>query len=493
MNSEPPSNPASSPRRRTLWRKIIASKFLFVSIVVHLLFGAGATLYVVQRIQRDRKLVFRPDPPSTIRSSRPLEQEAARVKKKNAPNAPAQARRIASIAVSKIPLPEMAKVETVSRFIPTRQSGMGLDGSGNGLIGTGKDRGPSMGPIIAPPPSMGERCSPASRAQAMRLNGGDPKAEEAIKKGLDWLKAHQNDDGSFGEQYPVAMTGLALLSYLGHCEKPTSTDYGKTVRQAIDFLLGVGTAQDGKLAKTGGTPWVYEHGIATYALGEAYILTKDQKIAEVFTKAVRLIVEGQGPDGGWMYNYDKSASDTSVSGWQVQALKTAVLSGLNISGAELAMKNSVANTMRCQGSNGGFGYRGPEDKQSLTGVGIVMLQIASHERVQPVRKALSFYIDGKGAPTYNYDAGDANLYSWYYGAQACFQFGGSPWGKWNRTVMPQIISHQSEDGSWRPLGGAGGTGFDHTGKGTTKDAQAYRTALCCLTLEVYYRYLAASR
>lgn len=40
---------------------------------------------------------------------------------------------------------------------------------------------------------------------------------------------------------------------------------------------------------------------------------------------------------------------------------------------------------------------------------------------------------------------------------------------------------------------AAAAGFDHTGKGTTKDAQTYRTALCCLTLEVYYRYLAASR
>ena len=507
MNSEPPFDPEqpyepeqpaelpphhapSQKRRLAFWAKILASKFLFVSILVHVLFGAGATLYVVQRYQNDRKRTFQGGPPSVNPSSRALEHKVSLAKKKNTQSAPAQAKRITSTAISKIALPEMPAMANVTTVTPNRMSGLGGQGFGSGAGGGGMGTG---GGGFGLPNVMGDRCTAASRAQAMRANGGDPKAEEAIKKGLQWLKGHQNADGSFGEQYPVAMTGLALLAYLGHCERPTSTEYGPTVKKAIEYLLGVGNAQDGKLSKAGGTPWVYEHGIATYALGEAYILTKDPKIAEVFSKACRIIVYGQGPDGGWMYNYDKSASDTSVSGWQVQALKTAVLSGLSIPEADAALKKSVGNVMRCRGANGGFGYRGPEDKQSLTGVGVVMLQIAIHERGQVVRKALDLYIDHKNAPVYNYDAGDANLYSWYYGAQACFQYGGSPWGKWNRIVMPQIIAHQTADGNWSPFGGAGGAGFDHTGKGTTSDAEVYRTSLCSLMLEVYYRYLASNR
>ena len=34
----------------------------------------------------------------------------------------------------------------------------------------------------------------------------------------------------------MAMTGMALLCYLGHCELQDSPDFGPTVRKAIDFI-----------------------------------------------------------------------------------------------------------------------------------------------------------------------------------------------------------------------------------------------------------------
>jgi rhamnogalacturonyl hydrolase YesR len=76
---------------------------------------------------------------------------------------------------------------------------------------------------------------------------------------------------------------------------------------------------------TGGTlsggPAVYEHGIATYSMGEYYTMTKDERFAELLKLAVTHIVQGQAPDGGWNYRYSKEPnSDTSVSGWQIQAL-----------------------------------------------------------------------------------------------------------------------------------------------------------------------------
>jgi rhamnogalacturonyl hydrolase YesR len=63
---------------------------------------------------------------------------------------------------------------------------------------------------------------------------------------------------------------------------------------------------------------VYEHGILTYGLGEYYTMTKDERVTELLKQAITYIVQGQGPGGGWMYNFDKTANDLSVSGWQIR-------------------------------------------------------------------------------------------------------------------------------------------------------------------------------
>lgn len=486
-------NSASPPpkSRRTFWATILASKFLLVSIIVHVLFGAGATIYVVQRYQASRKLSFQGGPPVVNASSRALEHKVSMAKKKNTMSAPAQAKRITTTGLSKIALPEIVTMPNATTVVPNRMGGIGGTGTGLGAGGMGGN-GTGGGGGFALPNVMNDRCSAASRAAAMKASGGDPKSEEAILKGLRWLKAHQNGDGSFGQEFQASMTALALLSFMGHCEKPVSLEFGATVRKAIDFLVGIGASQGGKMTRLGGQPWCYEHGIATYALGEAYILTKEPKITDVFTKAINIIVQGQGADGGWMYELNKAVpSDTSVTGWQIQALKTAHLSGLNLPGVEQAMDKAVGDIMRCRGPKGGFGYRGPEDKPSLTPVGILVLQIVKHDRGQAVRQAIDFFFDGRDAPKFNYDAPDANLYAWYYGAQACFQQGGGPWHKWNREVMPQILAKQADDGSWPEA--RDGKGPMETGTGKTPDAQVYRNTLCILMLEVYYRYLATSR
>ena len=488
----PPELPPSKPQSRLLkiWLTIIASKFLFISILVHLLFGVGAAVLVVQQYQA-RTRTFQGGPGAVNPSSRALEHKVSMAKKKNSMSAPAQAKRITTTGISKVALPEIVSMPSATTVVPNKMGGLGGQGMGLG-IGTMGGSGTGAGGFGLPP-MMGDRCSVATREAAMRTNGGTPACEASILSGLRWLKTQQNPDGSFGQQYPVAMTGLALLSYLGHCEKPSSKEFGPVVRKAIDYLLEVG-GSSGKLAHGGGNEWAYEHGIATYALGEAYILTKEPKIAEVFKKAISIIVYGQGPDGGWMYGYSKVVpSDTSVSGWQVQALKTAHLSGLTINGVEEALKNSAVNMLRCRGPGGGFGYRGPEDKWSLTGVGVLVLQIVKRERGQVVRQALDFVIDNRNAPKLDYDSPNANLYAWYYSTQACFQYGGSPWTKWNHQYQAELLSHQNSDGSWKEARGGAGGGFSHEGTGTNMDAQVYRSSLCILMLEVYYRYLASSK
>ena len=64
---------------------------------------------------------------------------------------------------------------------------------------------------------------------------------------------------------------------------------------------------------------------------------------EVLTKAMAYIVRGQRTSGGWAYSYGKGSGDddTSVTGWQIQALKAEHFTGLNLPGVEAAMDKSM--------------------------------------------------------------------------------------------------------------------------------------------------------
>ena len=76
---------------------------------------------------------------------------------------------------------------------------------------------------------MSGRCDKIGRRTRLAQGGGGVGVENAVVRGLNWLKTTQNADGSWGKQHIGAMTGLALLCFLGHCELTDSADYGDAV------------------------------------------------------------------------------------------------------------------------------------------------------------------------------------------------------------------------------------------------------------------------
>jgi hypothetical protein len=65
-------------------------------------------------------------------------------------------------------------------------------------------------------------------------------------------------------------------------------------------------------------------------------------------------------------------------------------------------------------------------------------------------------------------------------------FGGGTWEKWEQKFRPMAVKSQSTDGSW-PVMKAPGHGNLQNDLGDT--GTVYRTTLCVLMLESYYRYL----
>ena len=142
-----------------------------------------------------------------------------------------------------------------------------------------------------------------------------------------------------------------------------------------------------------------------------------------------------------------------------------------------------------QAGNGGFGYNSAKAKWSLTGAGVLGLQmLGDRQNRDEIEKGIHYILHGGGGDStwtgrgnLAYGKSGSNLYAWYYNTQACFQHGGKAWDNWNKIFRDTVLDAQKPDGHWNKS--AGHTHFDDP---------VYHTALCTLMLEVYYRYLPAT-
>ena len=351
------------------------------------------------------------------------------------------------------------------------------------------------------PGSMAGRMGGGKMAQMQKM-GGKEKSDKAVLAGLRWLKDHQNEDGSWGEQFKPGMSGLALLCFLGHGELPEAPEFGPTVKKAVDWMIARGGEFNGRMSLTKdgwgqGPGPVYNHAMCTYALGEYYSMTQDDRVKDVLTQAAKYIVEGQNFNGGWRYSYqkDKSYSDTSVTGWQVQALKAVHLTGLQVPGVDDALEKSMGYFKLAQKEDGSFGYHDNKEGNgySLAGVGTLCTYFWKQDKDKLVHEGIKCIVDKtkKDWPV-EYKSEKGDLYAWYYNGQACLMYGGEAWVRWNRWFQDEIVDNQAGDGSWPPLSANKSPGGELQKK-PDGDGPYYRTSLCVLMLEVYYRYMPTNK
>ena len=262
--------------------------------------------------------------------------------------------------------------------------------------------------------------------------------------------------------------------------------------KGIVYLVNLGLKNEGKLGINFiDNSWCYEQGIATYALGEAATFCKDLKINvpslnEVTQKAGQLIIDNQHKKGGWAYHYDlgeQAHVDVSISGWQIQALKACSHADLKFRGMSSCINKSLAYLVTCQAENGGFGYVGTapvtaNGYMALTGVGMLCNQMWGKGARSEVRKGAKYLVENS---KFDYTTKDSNLYAHYYESQAMMQLGGEEWKFYNNLFRDQVLNNQEADGSWKEPG----IGDQFAGE----QGKVYRTALCTLMLEVYYRFL----
>ena len=68
-------------------------------------------------------------------------------------------------------------------------------------------------------------------------------------------------------------------------------------------------------------------------------------------------------------------------------------------------------------------------------------------------------------------------------AEEVFRLGGDDWQRWNTSMKETLLEAQSPDGSWRPI-----STYAREYADDSDGDRSYSTAMCVLTLEIYYRY-----
>ena len=341
-----------------------------------------------------------------------------------------------------------------------------------------------------------------NRSDVARRNGGSQASEEAVELSLRWLAANQHPDGYWdadeygagqvgideegvdrqyaGKTSDSGLTALTILAFLGAGYTHQEGPYQETVRKGLNWLIQ-NQRRDGFLGGDAAHfEQMYCHGMATYALAEAYGMegaSAESPIRRPLLRGIDYILEQQGEDGGWRYVKGQKG-DMSMFGWQLMALKSAEIAGIPIArNTRTKMVNFLKD--RSLGETGGLaGYReGMPATAPMTAEALFCKQMLGITRANPQsQEAVSFLLQHRPKRS------TLNFYYWYYGTLAMYQYGGTAWDQWNAALRDLLVAEQVREGdlagSWDPKDEWGPYG-----------GRIYSTAVATMSLEVYYRFL----
>lgn len=336
------------------------------------------------------------------------------------------------------------------------------------------------------------------------------ESEKALQAGLRWLAANQGTEGNWGSN-DLGLVSMGVLAFLADGHAPGRGKYGPVVQKAIDYLVD-NARPSGLLNISNSQRDMYNHGLATFVLGQAHgtNTSQDQKLTRVLDRALKLIVNTQCDDGGWDYHARRKTSghDLSLVVMQAKALRSAMDSGLRVPPEVVALalrsvrehyapKNGKRGAPEAEQREGpgqfAYGKGGGGGTTAMAAAGVVCLQeFGQYDdwRIIKNTRVLEEAI-GRVAPSSRRDGKmPFDAYTLYYVGQALYQVSGDVWKRnypqlRDHLVATQIQSAQdpARHGSWRDVGARGG------GRVGGKPGQLYGTAVACFILAIPNRYL----
>lgn len=278
-----------------------------------------------------------------------------------------------------------------------------------------------------------------------RVRAGSGGESREIDAAVRWLVQKQEPEGSWkgtdaGET--IELTGLAVLVLGGSPEAALAS------RKGVAFLES--RLRDSG-AVGGGSP--ESHAIATLALQEAAIRTREPSVIRAASKAVKLIAV-RNQDGPW--------GRGAVAGWDYHVLRLAIASGDRILIATLIRAREAFGGVQANPAAGGVDLAAALRAELWTEPAPNLAWWTS--RVSRVLDDPSL----PGTEPAHFQKNDLRFA--YFGTALLAPLGGDAWSKWWTPLQAKLTKLQAQDGSW-PEGLDPGHG------------QIYATALSALILE----------
>ncbi len=170
----------------------------------------------------------------------------------------------------------------------------------------------------------------------------------------------------------------------------------------------------------------------------------------------------------------RQPGDTTISGWQIMALKSGLVAGLEVPQKPFHLASHFLDHVESDYGSG-YGYLKPGKGPTTSAIGVLGRMLTGW-RVE--RPALMSGVErlAKLGPAPD------DMYFNYNATQVMRHYGGETWDTWNKKMREQLVRTQSHAGH------AAGSWFEKDEHGPV-GGRLYMTCLGCMTLEVYYRHM----
>ena len=324
------------------------------------------------------------------------------------------------------------------------------------------------------------------------------ESEKAVDRGLAWLAQNQGPAGNW-ESQDLGLVALGAMAFLSAGHAPGRSQYGDNVKRALDYIIA-NAKPSGLLNISSEGRDLYNHGLATFCLTQAYGNVPDRRLGKILDKGIQLICNVQCDDGGWDYvaRQQSRGHDLSLAVMQAKALRGATDIGLDIppqviDKAIASVRGYYRPLAAADGKQygtdplgarpGAFTYSGGKVTTAMAAAGAVCLQEFGQYDDFRIPRSLDYVANDIQKMPVRTGHIPLDAYTMFYVGQGLYQVGGDRWKTNYPIIRDAIVKSQYNstrpdiDGSWEG-GRVGGT-----------PGKLFGTSVAVFVLTIPNRYL----
>jgi hypothetical protein len=282
-----------------------------------------------------------------------------------------------------------------------------------------------------------------------------------VELGLRWLAKQQKANGAWSLVGPyldgasnenlTAATAMAILAYFGAGENQLRGSYQEKVRKGLSYLVKKADAKGFFAEDEIGNSRMYSQALATLAIIEAYQISRDDELRRIAQRAIIFAEQSQSKEGGWRYA-PKEGSDTSVTGWFIEAITAGKKAGLAVDAQVLSKASEYLDSVSSD-KNTKYKYQAySKPTLTMTASGLNSRICLGWSKNDP---AFSIAVKNQILPHVASDDDDnLAVYFLYYSTKVVAFTGGENWKQWRTAIEAKMdklqITQGPEMGSIEP-------------------------------------------